>query len=130
MPRILLIDDEEAIVDVVGQMLRGLGYKVVTETVSRSALWTFLKDPHAFDLVLSDQTMPGMKGTEMFTKIQSVRPELPFILSTGFSETETRESFLAMGIQELIMKPYLKDELAAVVRKALDLPFVNTDQGQ
>ena len=74
--------------------------------------------------------MPGMKGTEMFQKIQSVRPELPFILSTGFSETVTRESVLAMGIRELIMKPYLKDELAAVVRNALDLPFVNTDHDQ
>jgi two-component system, cell cycle sensor histidine kinase and response regulator CckA len=62
-------------------------------------------------------------GTEMFQKIQSVRPEFPFILSTGFSETETRESVLAMGIRELIMKPYSKDELAAVVRIVLDLPF-------
>ncbi|MFH0996463.1 MAG: ATP-binding protein [Pseudomonadota bacterium] len=128
--RILLIDDEETIVDVVSQMLRSLGYQVVTETVSRSALWTYLKDPFAFDLVISDQTMPGMKGTEMFTKIQSIRPELPFILSTGFSEIFSRESVLAMGIRELIMKPYLKDELAAVVRNALDLSFVNTDHGQ
>ncbi|MBI5592679.1 MAG: response regulator [Deltaproteobacteria bacterium] len=120
--KILLIDDEETIVDVAGQMLRGLGYSVITETGSRHALWTFLKDPLAFDLVISDQTMPGMTGTEMFQKIRSVHPAQPFILSTGFSETETRESVLAMGIRELIMKPYLKDELAAVVRKVLDLP--------
>jgi two-component system, cell cycle sensor histidine kinase and response regulator CckA len=120
---ILLVDDEEAIVDVASQMLRGLGYKVVTETVSRSALWAYLKDPFAFDLVISDQTMPGMKGTKLFQKIQSVRPELPFILCTGFSETVTRESVLAMGIRELIMKPYSKDKLAAVVRNTLDLPF-------
>jgi CheY-like chemotaxis protein len=124
--RILLIDDEETIVDVAGQTLRGLGYRVVTETVSRSALWTYLKNPFAFDLVISDQTMPGMKGTEMYKKIRSIRPELPFILSTGFSETVTRESALAMGIRELIMKPYLKEELAAAVRNALDHPVENT----
>ncbi len=126
---ILLIDDEETIVDVASQMLRSLGYGVVTETVSRHALWTYLKDPFAFDLVISDQTMPGMTGTEMFEKIHSVRPELPFILCTGFSETVTRESVLAMGIRELIMKPYPKDELAAVVRSVLDLPCVKTDHG-
>jgi PAS domain S-box-containing protein len=123
--RILLIDDEETIVDVASQTLRGLGYRVVTETVIRHALWTFLKDPFAFDLVISDQTMPGMKGTELYNKIQPIRPELPFILSTGFSETVTRESALAMGIRELIMKPYLKEELATVVRDALDHPDEN-----
>ncbi len=127
--RILLIDDEETIVDVAGQTLRALGYKVVTETVSRHALWTYLKDPFAFDLVISDQTMPGMKGTEIYDKIRSVRPELPFILSTGFSENVTRESALTMGIRELIMKPYLKEELAAVVRNALDRPVENTGNG-
>ena len=125
--RILLIDDEETIVDVASQILRGLGYRVFTETVSRHALWTYMKDPFAFDLVISDQTMPGMKGAELFKKIQSVRPELPFILCTGFSKNVTRESVLSMGIQELIMKPYTKNELAAVVRNVLDLPFVNID---
>ncbi len=127
--RILLIDDEETIVDVAGQALRGLGYRVVAETVGRHALCTYLKDPYAFDLVISDQTMPGMKGTELYKKIQSVRPELPFILSTGFSETVTRESALAMGIRELIMKPYLKEELAVAVRNALDSPVENAGDG-
>jgi DNA-binding NtrC family response regulator len=68
-----------------------------------------------------------MKGAELFKKIQSVRPELPFILCTGFSKNVTRESVLSMGIQELIMKPYTKNELAAVVRNVLDLPVVNID---
>ena len=52
----------QPIVDVAGQMLRGLGYRVVAETVSRHALWKFLKDPDAFDMVISDQTMPGKTG--------------------------------------------------------------------
>jgi len=73
--------------------------------------------------------MPGMKGTEMYQKIRSIRQEQPFILSTGFSETVTRESALAMGIRELIMKPYLKEELAVVVRNVLDHPGENTDTG-
>jgi len=118
--RILLIDDEEMIVDIAGQMLRGLGYKVTTETVSRHAMWTFMKDPCAFDLVISDQTMPGMTGTEMFDKIQSARPNVPFILCTGFSETVTPGSVLEMGIRDLIMKPYSREELAVKVRNVMD----------
>ena len=68
--------------------------------------------------------MPGMKGTEVCKKSRSVRPEFPFILSTGFSETVTRELALVMGIRELIMKPYLKEELAAIllhIRERSDL---------
>lgn len=124
---ILLIDDESSIVEVADQMLRGLGYRVVAETVSRHALWTFLNEPDAFDMVISDQTMPGKTGIELFQEIHSRRPELPFILCTGFSETVTRESVLAMGIRELIMKPYSREELAASVRNALDHPFAPVD---
>ena len=83
---ILLVDDERAQVESIRNMLRRLGYKVVGKTDSQKALDLFLKDPRAFDLVITDQTMPHLTGAELADRILHVRPDIPVILCTGFSE--------------------------------------------
>jgi PAS domain S-box-containing protein len=118
--RILLVDDEEAMVDMGRQMLTHLGYQVVAQNNSREALRLFSRDPHQFNLVITDQTMPHMTGTELSRAILAVRPDMPIILCTGFSEVIAAEEAKAQGIREFVLKPILTLELATTIRRILD----------
>lgn len=118
--RILFIDDEQAIVDVAGAMLRKLGYTVTTMCNAKEALEGFLKDPYAFDVVITDQTMPDATGVVLARKMLRARPDIPIILCTGYSEMASPEKAKSMGIREFVMKPLVKSEVAEVVRRALD----------
>jgi PAS domain S-box-containing protein len=116
---ILLVDDEAAVLSMVREMLTDLGYQVTALTSSIEALALFRMQPHGFDLVISDQTMPTMTGAEFAGKLLALRPELPVILCTGFSEVVTREKALAIGIREYIMKPVIRGDLDRAIRRAL-----------
>jgi CheY-like chemotaxis protein len=118
--RILLVDDEEQIVDMMHQMLLNLGYQVIARTSSIEALEAFKAQPHKFDLVLTDQTMPNMSGAELAQALMQIRPEIPIILCTGFSEVVTEAQAKMIGIREYVMKPIIKNEMAAAIRRALD----------
>lgn len=118
--RILLVDDEAQIAELEQVMLEGLGYHVTALTDSREALALFQSRPHDFDLVLTDQTMPQLTGAAMAKQILAVRPDVPIILCTGFSEALTEESAKAMGIRELVLKPILRSELSQTLRRTLD----------
>lgn len=118
--RILFIDDEAFQVDLGRQMLEKLGYTVVTQTDGREALNDFRNDPDKFDLVITDMTMPGLTGDELAGKIMTIRPNIPVILCTGYSEQITEDGARAMGIQEFIMKPVDMHKLSHAVRKVLD----------
>jgi PAS domain S-box-containing protein len=117
--RLLLVDDEEALVDILGRVLEGLGYTVTPFTNSTAALETFLNAPHEFDLVLSDLTMPNLTGLDLARKMKELRPDLPFLLCTGFSESVTQERAKQLGIQEVILKPILRVPLAEAIDRAL-----------
>jgi CheY-like chemotaxis protein len=117
--RILLVDDEEPIVELGQGVLRRLGYTVVTKRSGREALETFRGDG-AFDLVITDQTMPGMTGVMLAAELLKLRPDLPVILCTGYSESVSRETAQEVGIKEFLMKPLSKHEMAAAVRRALE----------
>ncbi|MFW2372303.1 MAG: PAS domain S-box protein [Gammaproteobacteria bacterium] len=117
---ILLIDDEVAIVQMETALLENLGYKVTAVTSSDEALATFEKHPDIFDLTISDMTMPHITGADLARKFLSIRPDMPFILCTGFSEIINEEKAREIGIQAYIKKPVLRKEMAIVVRKALD----------
>ena len=118
--RILLIDDEETILEVGKQMLERLGYKVVVKNSSIEALELFTKQPDRFDLVITDMTMPGLRGDRLAKDLMNIRPDIPVILCTGFSEHIAEERAKEMGIREFVMKPFVTDEFARIVRKALD----------
>jgi PAS domain S-box-containing protein len=117
--RILLVDDESSIVDWTSQVLLKLGYKVVGLKNSHEALEKFKKTPNDFDLVITDMAMPHMTGLELSNKIIALRPDIPIILCTGFSEGLTSKMIKNNGILEMVMKPMIASELAQAVSKAL-----------
>jgi CheY-like chemotaxis protein len=118
--RILLVDDEEPVVKIGKQMLERMGYKVTSRLHSVEALEAFRANPASYDLVVTDMSMPNITGDELAKKIKSIRSDVPVIVCTGFSERIREENFKQMGIDELLMKPIVKSELAKTVRKVLD----------
>ncbi|MBW1796685.1 MAG: response regulator, partial [Deltaproteobacteria bacterium] len=96
--RILFVDDEEPLVRMGQQMLERLGYHVTARTSSVEALEAFRAQPDRFDLVITDQTMPNMTGVELAKELMRIRPDIPIILITGFSEIVPPEKAKKMGI--------------------------------
>lgn len=116
----LLIDDEEDIVMVNRQMLERLGYDVVSFTRSPDAMARFQAEPETFDIVVTDMTMPEMTGDQVAGAVRALRPRVPIILCTGFSEAITPEKAESLGISRMLMKPLGLAQLADAMRKLLD----------
>lgn len=117
---ILFVDDEQSLAEMGKHLLERLGYKVTVRTSSIEALEVFRKTPDRFDLVISDQTMPNLTGTQLIGELFRIRRDIPVILCTGFSETVNTENFLALGIRAFVMKPIIKREIAKIIRETLD----------
>jgi CheY-like chemotaxis protein len=117
---ILFIDDEESLVKMGRQRLEHLGYQVESATSPLEALELFRSNPHQFDLVVTDLTMPKMTGDRLLKEILAIRPEIPVILCTGFSEKIDGEKAKEIGATGYLEKPHEKRELAKIVRKVLD----------
>ena len=117
--RILVVDDEEYFREVIREGLSLLGYEVDVHSSSLQALETFNKNPHGFDLLITDMNMPGLSGTQLVQGVHAVNAFLPVILCTGFSEIITEKNASNFGITKLLMKPIKIEELAAAVHKAL-----------
>ncbi|MBI5556595.1 MAG: response regulator [Deltaproteobacteria bacterium] len=118
--RILFVDDEELLVRMCKKMLERLGYTVTAHSSSIEALAAFSNAPAQFDLVITDQTMPELTGVELTRRLLRIRPDLPVILCTGFSNLISEESAKAIGIREFALKPLSMSSLALLVRKLLD----------
>jgi len=118
--KILLVDDEEQNVNMLKQMLKGLGYHVTAGTGSLKILEIFREKPENFDLIITDQTMPAMTGIQLAQEIIKIRPDIPIILCTGFSELVTEDTAKSSGISEYVMKPVTRNEIAVIIRKVLD----------
>jgi PAS domain S-box-containing protein len=119
--RILFVDDEEALVTLSERMLRSLGYNVTVETNGIEALDLFRAQPDAFDLIITDYTMPHMTGIELAREILRIRPAIPIILCTGFSAGVNAEKAREAGIREFAMKPLIMSTISEAIRKALSL---------
>ena len=117
--RILLVDDEPAVMEMATRLLERLGYKVTCQTDSVSALEVFRSNPNEFDLVITDYAMPKLTGLDFAREVLRVRPDMPILLCTGFSEKITPDSVKELGM-ELLMKPYGMREISEAVRKILD----------
>jgi CheY-like chemotaxis protein len=117
---ILFIDDEQDLVDVAVQVLKKLGYQVKSAASSMEALEIFRSDPYQYDVVISDQTMPKITGLHLAGKIKRIRPDMPVILCSGFSENIDEEICKAQGIDAFLMKPIARKDIARVVRGVLD----------
>ncbi len=118
--RILLIDDEPVQLKSVQHMLERLGYGVLAKADSLEALDTFRESPQAFDLIITDQTMPKMTGEKLAEAFLSIRSDIPVILCTGFSELINADKAKALGIGEFVMKPFTVKEMAKTIRRALE----------
>lgn len=117
--RVLFVDDEEAIADLGRRILEYLGYQATVVTSALKALQVFEADPDWFDLVITDQTMPGLTGAEMVQQMLKIRPDLPVILCTGYSAVINPEKARSMGIKRFLMKPLDISETARAIRLAL-----------
>ncbi len=117
---ILIVDDEPAIVKISKVFLTSLGYNVTAETKSLHALRKFEVTPEAFDLVITDQTMPDLTGYELSKAMLNIKPDLPIIVCTGYSATLNADGAYAIGIKRLLTKPLDKRKLAETVRQVLD----------
>jgi PAS domain S-box-containing protein len=118
--RILFVDDETDLVNIGKQLLDRLGYETVVRTNPVEALNLFTSDPDRFDLVLTDMTMPQMSGEKLIREIRAVRPDMPVILCTGFSEKINEERARQMGVDKYFEKPLNKREIARTIRQILD----------
>lgn len=117
---ILLIDDEEMLAGLGQAVLKRLGYHVTTRGNSLDALTTFLNQPDAFDLVITDQTMPGMTGVDLARRMLQIRPDLPIILCTGYSSQVSEVQAKSYGIKGFALKPLAKKDIAVLIRGLLD----------
>jgi len=117
--RILFVDDEEALALLGQKMLISLGYNVSIKTNPLEVLEAFRSDPFGLDLLVTDMTMPDLRGDELAKELLAVRPDLPIILCTGFSELMNETLAKKIGIGEFLMKPYTKQNLARAVRNLL-----------
>jgi signal transduction histidine kinase/DNA-binding response OmpR family regulator len=117
--RILLVDDEHVLVELGKQVLERLGYSVETRTSSLESLALFQAQPDRYDLVITDMTMPNMTGEKLAEELLRIRPDIPIVLCTGYSEPSLEEKARKIGVKALVMKPILSVEMAKAVRKAL-----------
>ena len=118
--RILFVDDENWLVEAARRVLEHLGYHVTVAQNASEAWDLFLEDPWRFDLVITDQAMPGITGMALAQKMLVVREEMSIILCTGYSETVSAEKARGAGIRAFAMKPLVTRELAEIVRRVLD----------
>lgn len=120
--RILIVDDEEMLVKLGRKALTGLGYQTEGTTEPEVAVALIQSDPDRFALVITDQTMPKMTGLDLAARLLQIRPALPIILSTGYSQTLTTAAVEAVGIRQLLLKPFSIQTLGNAVHAALFFP--------
>ena len=116
---ILVVDDELQLGILIKRQLSVSGYEITLFTDPLEALEAFIKSPEKFDLVITDQTMPGMTGDDLSCQLLKIRKDIPIILSTGFSSKINEEEALAIGISRFMEKPLSKENLLEVIGQLL-----------
>ena len=116
---ILFVEDDKAISEAIDSFLKMLGYDVTVCNNGLDALNLFKKDPQQFDLVITDQVMPIMTGKQLSQELLTIRPDVPIILSTGYSDVNTEEEAQEIGIRRYIMKPIELTSLSQTIKKCL-----------
>ncbi len=117
--RILVVDDEPDILDACALGLSSFGYQTECRQSGEEALELFRRDPHGFDAVITDTTMPGLAGPELVRELLKIDPHLPVILTTGHSALVSRERAWRLGAQEYLIKPFRADVLAGALARLL-----------
>lgn len=112
---LLIVDDEIHITEILSQNLKRLGYRVNAFNNSREALEKFSAGPEKYDLVITDMTMPNMSGIRLAEQLKALKPDIPVILCTGYSEQIKSKSPSEIGVDAILMKPVEKRTLAEVI---------------
>ncbi|HZP85319.1 MAG TPA: PAS domain-containing protein [Burkholderiales bacterium] len=116
---VLLVDDEEALVRLGEETLAELGYEPVGFSSASAALEAFRSDPDRFDVVLTDEAMPGMSGSQLVTAMRKIRPKIPAVLISGYVGPQTLARAHKAGVQEVLAKPLAARDIARVLAKVL-----------
>ncbi len=116
---VMIVDDESALVALAEEMLAGFGYEPVGFESSRAALQAFRAKSERFDLVLTDEAMPGLVGTELAREIRLLRPDIPIILMSGHGGAPLAQRAAAIGVSEVLHKPLQRVDLAEALDRAL-----------
>lgn len=124
---LLVVDDEISIVTVMQKMFQHLGYKVETATTPQDALDRFQSNPHYFDLVITDMTMPQMTGVKLSEKLMDIRPDIPIIICTGHSALVDEKKAKELKLAAYLMKPIHLLETARIIRNVLDKKIADSD---
>jgi signal transduction histidine kinase/ActR/RegA family two-component response regulator len=123
---ILFVDDEPEIIFMGKKMLENLGYKVSIKSSSESALEEFKTYPKKYSLLVTDQNMPNITGTELASKMKDIEPGLKVIIITGYADNLSEEALSQTGISEVILKPMILDDFSKVIRRVLDKGNIKT----
>jgi CheY-like chemotaxis protein len=118
--RIMIVDDEEQLLKVLTETLRGLGYQAFPFVKPIEALHAFEENPAGFDLIITDQTMPHMTGIFLASKVRQLRNDIPLVLMTGYDQLEDPKKLETLGIQTVLLKPFRKGVLGETLRKILE----------
>lgn len=118
--QILFVDDEPEITFMGKKMLENLGYKVSISSNSVSAFEEFKKHPEMYSLLVTDQSMPNISGTELAVMMKEVKPDLKVIIITGYADNLSEEVISKSGISEVILKPMILDDFSKIIRRVLD----------
>jgi len=111
MPCILVVDDERSLCELFEQFFASNEFKIVSFSDSEQALAWFREVPESIDLIITDQTMPRVTGVDLVLYVRTIRPELPIIMMTGFSEALDEELALKIGANLFIRKPFCLDKM-------------------
>ena len=118
--KVLVVDDEERSMSIMKVVLERLGYNVTAMTSSLKAMELFKEDPYRHDLLLTDLIMPQLTGDKLVLEIIKIRPDMPVIITSGFTDTIVNDSFKQVSNKAFIAKPFQPQELAKMVRQVLD----------
>ena len=118
--KILAVDDEERALSIIKVVLERLGYKVSAMTSSLKALELFKEDPQRYDLLLTDLILPQMSGDKLVLEIIEIRPDMPVIIISGFTDMIDNDKFKQISSKAFMPKPFQPQELAKTVRQVLD----------
>ena len=115
----MIVDDERSLVMLAEVTLAELGYEPAGFDSSVAALQAFRADPRRFDLVLTDETMPDLSGTDLAREIRRLRPDIPIVLMSGYSGARLTERARAVGVNEVLRKPLVSRDIAEPLARAL-----------
>jgi CheY-like chemotaxis protein len=116
---VMIVDDEKPLVALAEEILAELGYEPVGFNTSRAALDAFREAPQRFDIVLTDETMPELLGTDLAREVRLLRPDIPIVLMSGYSGAPLDERARVVGVREVLRKPLQSKDIAECFERVL-----------